>query len=90
MVIIPLNNYIIVEPIDRDDSFNEELQNFSMPPSEYVGVPNIGVVKAVEENKYSIKPGDKIIFDNPRPHGLWLDGTRLLPITLKEVRGLLE
>jgi len=91
MVINPLNNYIIIEPVQQDEHYNDELEFLSMPPSEFVGVPTVGVVKYIgTDHPSQLELDDKIVFDQPNPHGFWLNGLKLQAVKPKEVLGVIE
>lgn len=91
MVIAPLNNKILLEPINVDESWSKDLKDRTSllsPLSQYIGVPKEGIVKysAVE----GIEPGLHVVFDEPRPKGFWFKGGRYIVVREKDLRGVIR
>lgn len=91
MVITPLNNKILLEPINVDKSWSEDLKNRTgllSSSAEYIGVPREGIV--THSDLDHAKVGAHVVFDEPKPRGFWLNGTRYLPVKAKSLRGIIE
>lgn len=85
---ITLNEYIVVEPIDREQEEQENLF-LKAPDLGFYGIPNRGVIKFVQEG-IGLGVGETIIFDEYTPRGFKWNGEKYLPIHSSKVLGVIS
>lgn len=69
---------VLIEPEQRA---KEKQGSFYLPKPEFQGVPRVGVVYSVGPDCVKgLKPGDRVIFNEPSPHGFKYSDRVLFPV----------
>lgn len=81
-----LNNFILIEPINRQDELETKIKGFEIKRSGPQGQPVIGYVRFMDKNlKVDFKIGDKVIFNEPHPDGFKHEGVGLIAVKEEQV-----
>ena len=89
MDVIPINNFVLVEPI-TPDRLIQRASTILLPKADQTGRPTRGTVLYACENKHGIKAGSEVIFSADQIKAINIEGKKMLPVKIKEIGGVID
>lgn len=87
------NNFVLIEPYNRNDIFYEEIKKRSglLVKPKYQGAPDRGWVRSISKsiNNPLYKVGDLVLFKQDVPDGFHYEGVGYLPVEHKNILAVL-
>lgn len=88
----PLNDFVIVEPIERNDEIKQQFKHIVVQAPKNQGQPLKGFVRFIsdelQDTQYKI--GDTVVFKEDQPSGFKYDGVGYFALHHKQILGVIN